>query len=216
MIFFPLQLRLLEIHFNLLSCLSNSHMFTRGSSNPSMNEVISRECDQEESQWELPQPFEILAPVQALPLTPYSSHKRGVFIYLWFSSRVPGEACAASCHLPDLIGFPQLLGGSKRRNQKLFRSIGCSQYTSWHSLRQISSKRNNNNIKFPPITMALVLFGWGCHSTCQLPPGDNEFANLHSFLRNVLSFFSSLDAKFLQLLLFQGMGAYLNRDIFTT
>lgn len=40
-----------------------------------MNEVIRQECDQEESQGERPPPFEILAPVQAPPLTPHSSHK---------------------------------------------------------------------------------------------------------------------------------------------
>lgn len=73
-----------------------------------------------------------------------------VFIYLCFSSKVPGEACRVSCHLPDLIGFPHLFGSSECRNQKLFCSIGFSKYKSWRGLTQMSSKRNNNNIKFPP------------------------------------------------------------------
>lgn len=43
------QLRSLEIYY-LLPFLSNSHMFTRVGSNPSMNKVMKQESDQEESQ----------------------------------------------------------------------------------------------------------------------------------------------------------------------
>lgn len=119
-----------------------------------------------------------------------------VFIYLWFSSKVPWEACQMSCHLPDLISFLQLLGSSKRRNQKLFCFIGLSQHESWHSLTQISSKRNNNNIKFPPTTMALVLFGW-----VVIPPVSchQRTTNLQVYTVNLGMFggFFCLDSTFL-------------------
>lgn len=65
-----LQLRVLEIYFSLLPSLSHSHMFAKAGCNPSMDEVMRQESDQKEHQWERPPPFEILTPVQALPLTP--------------------------------------------------------------------------------------------------------------------------------------------------
>lgn len=74
------------MHLCLLSFLSNSHMFTRAGSNPSMHEVIRQEGDEEESQREVPSSFEILAPVQALPLTPYSSHKTW-YLFIFDSSQ---------------------------------------------------------------------------------------------------------------------------------
>lgn len=124
---------------------------------------------------------------------------------------MPGEACRVSCHLPDLISFPQLLGSSKGRNQKLFRPIGFSQYKSWHRLTQISSKRNNNNIKFPPITMALVLFGWvvtppvSCHQRTTNLQTDTVFLGMF-----FLVFLFGLDVSVAPIR--QGHGAYLNID----
>lgn len=126
---------------------------------------------------------------------------------------MPREACLASCHLPDLISFPQFLSSSKCRNQKLFCLIGLSQHESWHSLTQISSKRNNNNIKFPPITMALVLFGWvvtppvSCHQrTTNL--------QVYTVFLGMFFLFSCLDSSLLQLLFFKGIGAYVNIDFY--
>lgn len=134
---------------------------------------------------------------------------------------MPGEACRVSCHLPDLIGFPQLFGSSKRKNQKLFCLIGLFQYKSWHRLTRISSERNNNNIKFPPTTMALVLFGW-----VVTPPvsSHQRKTNLQIYTVFLGIFFSYLfphfpypitwDSTFLRLLFFKDMGAYLNINFY--
>lgn len=122
---------------------------------------------------------------------------------------MPGEACRVSCHLPDLIGFPQLLGSSKRRNQRLFRSTGCSQYKSWHGLTQTSSKRNNNNIKFPPITMALVLLGWVVTPPVSCNQGTTNL-QIYTVFLGMFLLFSYLDTPLLQLLFFKGI--YLKRD----
>lgn len=126
---------------------------------------------------------------------------------------MPREACRVSCHLPDLIGFPELLGSSKGRNQKLFRPIGFSQYKSWHGLIQTSFKRNNNNIKFPPTTMALVLFGWvvtppvSCHKRTTNLQIDTVFLRMF-----FLVFLFGLDISVAPVL--QGHEAYLNTDFY--
>lgn len=61
------------MHFYLLPFPSDSHVFTRADSNPGMNQVMGQEADQEESK-RTSLTFEILTAVQALPLTPHSSH----------------------------------------------------------------------------------------------------------------------------------------------
>lgn len=101
---------------------------------------------------------------------------------------MPGEACRVTCHLPDLIGFPQLFGSSKCRNQKLFCSTGLSQYRRWHRPTQFHLSRTTTALS-SLLSQGPSVTWLGCHSTCQLPPEENEFANLHSFLRNALSFF---------------------------
>lgn len=118
-----------------------------------------------------------------------------------------------TCHLPDLIGFPQLFGSSKCRNQKLFCSTGLSQYRHWHRPTQFHLSRTTTALS-SLLSQGPSVTWLGCHSTCQLPPEENEFANLHSFLRNALSFFFSLDSTFLLLLFFKGTGAYLNINFY--
>lgn len=116
-----------------------------------------------------------------------------------------------SCHLPDLIGFPQLLGSFKCRNQRLFRSTGCSQYEGWRGLTQTSSERNNNNIEFPPVTMAPVLFRWVVTPPVSGTQGTTNL-QIYTVFLGMFFLFSYLDAPLLQFLFFKSMGAYLNRD----